>query len=283
MRIRNISIGELEFECRVSGDEKNELVILLHGFPETSFMWIGLMKKLSALGFYCLAPNLRGYSKNACPKGIKNYTVKKLSEDILKMAEAFKADKFHLVGHDWGAIIGWNTVYQNPEKIISWTALSIPHPRGFARAIKMDKEQKKKSRYIGRFLLPILPELMLRKNNFEKFRRLWKHSSAEEVNDYLSVFGRKQTLSAALNYYRANIGKGKSQPIGDIESSTLFIWGKYDLAVGAFAVESGHKYIKGDYTFLEIEGGHWLIQSKYSEVEGAIKKHLIKNKVTNNS
>jgi pimeloyl-ACP methyl ester carboxylesterase len=280
MQTTKIRTGELEFDCRISGNRENELIIFLHGFPETSHMWIGLMEKLSSLGYFCVAPNMRGYSRNACPKGIKNYTVKKLSDDILNIAVAVDANRFHLIAHDWGAGIGWNIVFQNPERIISWTALSVPHPRGFAKAIKMDKEQRKKSRYIGWFLFPMIPEIILRKNDFEKFRRLWKNSSPEELNDYLSVFRRKQTLTASLNYYRANLGRRKRQPVGDITRPTLFIWGNKDLAVGRTAAENNQKYMKGDFTFLELDGGHWLIQSNYTEVEKAVVEFITKDKNT---
>lgn len=283
MQIRKIRIGEFEFDCRVSGKEENELIIFLHGFPETSHMWINLMEKLSSIGYFCVAPDMRGYSKNACPKGVKNYTLKKLSDDILNIAVAFNSNKFHLVAHDWGAGIGWNIVYQNPKKIISWTALSVPHSNGFGKAIKMDKEQRKMSRYIGWFLFPIVPEIMLRKNDFEKFRKLWKHSSPEELNNYLSVFRRKYSLTAAINYYRANFRKGKMEPIGDISIPTLFIWGKNDFAIGKVAAENNHKYMKGYYTFLELDGGHWLIQTNYIEVEQAIIEHLTINKTAHNN
>ena len=185
MEIRKIITGELQFDCRVSGNEENELVIFLHGFPETSFMWINLMKKLAALGYFCVAPDMRGYSENACPKGVEYYHLKKLSDDILNIAHAMNRNQFHLVGHDWGAGIGWNIVYQYPEKIKSWTALSVPHPRAFSKAIKTDKEQGKKSRYIGWFLIPVIPEIMLRKNDFEKLRKLWKNSSPKELDNYL--------------------------------------------------------------------------------------------------
>lgn len=282
MQIKKIRTGELEFDCRVSGDEENELIIFLHGFPETSHMWINLMEKLSTLGYFCVAPDMRGYSKNACPKGVKNYTIKKLCDDILNIADSFNANKFHLIGHDWGAVIGWNVVYQNPDRIISWTALSVPHPRGFTKAIKMDKEQRKKSRYIGWFQFPLIPEIMFRKNNFEKFRRLWKNSSPEEQEEYLSVFKRKRTLTAALNYYRA-LGRRKKPQIGDITRPTLFIWGKKDLAIGRVAAENNHKYMQGDYTFLELEGGHWLMQTNFSEVEKAVLEHLANNRSTPNN
>ena len=97
------------------------------------------------------------------------------------------------------------------------------------------------------------------------------------------VFKRNQSLTAALNYYRANFGKGKRKPIGNITTPTLFIWGKNDLAVGAKAAEYNHRYIKGDYTFLELNGGHWLIQTNYLELEIAIVEHLSKYKSTPNN
>lgn len=93
---------------------------------------------------------------------------------------------------------------------------------------------------------------------------------------YISVFRSKASLTGALNYYRANLRRGKSQHIGDIETPTLFIWGRKDLAVGEVAAKGTKKYMKGDYTFLELEGGHWLIQTNYNKVQHAIENHLQK-------
>lgn len=278
MQVKKIISGQLEFDCRVSGNEQNELIIFLHGFPETSFMWLKIMEKLSSLGFYCIAPDMRGYSKNACPIGVKHYKMEKLSQDILHIADTANKTRFHLIGHDWGAAIGWNIVYNNPKRIISWTGLSVPHGKALGKAMKLDKTQQKKTRYIKYFILPYIPEVMIRKNDFEKFRKLWKHSASEELENYLSVFRRKNTLTAALNYYRANFRKGKNQSIGEILSPTLFIWGNQDLAIGSFAAECNHKYMKGEYTFLELDAGHWLIQTNYDEVETAIVKHIKKYK-----
>jgi pimeloyl-ACP methyl ester carboxylesterase len=280
IKSNRVKIGDLEFDYRVSGERNKEFVILLHGFPETSIMWTRLMDHLATGGFYCVAPDMRGYSKGACPKGVKNYTLDKLSTDILNIAKALGIEKFHVIAHDWGAAIGWNIVYHNPDKIISWTALSVPHTRAFAKAYKTDPVQKKKSRYIGFFLLPILPEIWIRWNDFKVFRRLWKNSPPEELNHYLSVFRNKPCLTGALNYYRANLKGGSSQHIGDIETPTLFIWGRTDLAVGEAAARGTEQYIKGDYTFLELEGGHWLIQTNYDEVQNAIGNHLQKYLLT---
>ncbi|MFY0605881.1 MAG: alpha/beta hydrolase [Cyclobacteriaceae bacterium] len=282
-RPKKLKAGHFEFDYRISGEGNKEYVILLHGFPETSIMWVELMDHLASKGYCCIAPDMRGYSVGACPKGVKNYAMDKLTADILQIADALSIEKFHLIAHDWGAAIGWSLVDQNPERIISWTALSIPHSKAFAKAYKTDPIQKKKSKYIGLFLIPFLPEFQIRRNDFKGFRRLWKNSTPEEVEHYLSVFRRKSSLTAALNYYRANLRKGKVQPIGDIVTPTLFIWGNTDLAVGEVAARGCAKYMSGDYTFLEVDGGHWLIQTNYGKVRSAISEHLETYKITTSS
>ena len=116
------------------------------------------------------------------------------------------------------------------------------------------------------------------KNNFELFRKLWKHSSAEEVEDYLTIFRNRRSLTAALNYYRAN-AKPQGLVVGNIKTPTLFIWGKNDKYIGAYGVESGHKFLKGYYKFVKLDAGHWLIQTKYQEIRTEITEHLLKFKL----
>lgn len=124
------------------------------------------------------------------------------------------------------------------------------------------------------FQLPWLPEWWIRRNNYAILRRLWRRSSPEQLADYLEVFRRKPTLTASLNYYRANLRTKDGGPNGEITTPTLFIWGNTDLAVTRTAAENNHKYMKGPYTYLEVDGGHWLMQTNHHEVEKAILKHL---------
>lgn len=91
---KKIKLQNLTFDCRIAGNEEDDLVILLHGFPESSYMWVNLMDDISALGFYCVAPDLRGYSKDACPKGRKNYSLEKLKGDVMNIAEYLGKEKF---------------------------------------------------------------------------------------------------------------------------------------------------------------------------------------------
>ncbi|WP_460218605.1 alpha/beta hydrolase [Psychroserpens sp. MEBiC05023] len=273
-----VSNGSLQFDCRVAGNKDNELVIFLHGFPETSYMWINLMASISELGYYCVAPNLRGYSPGACPKGKHNYSLDKLVSDVIALSKHFDESKFHLVGHDWGAVIGWKIAHDYKESILSWTAISVPHIQAFGEAMMTNEEQHKMSAYVRRFQIPFLPELKIRKNDFRLFRILWKHSSPEEIADYLTVFRNKKQLTAAINYYRSNYPLLKStkhqQILGDIHVPTLFIWGNKDVAIGSHSVSNCHKYMKHEYRFLELDSGHWLIQTSYDQLKEVITKHL---------
>jgi len=277
-----IKVDNLIFDCRTDGIKENELVILLHGFPETSYMWKKLMSSFSENGFYCIAPNLRGYSKGACPKGKKHYSLDKLAKDVLDISEFLNKPKFHLVGHDWGAAIGWKVVHDYKDRILSWTGISVPHLQAFGKAIVADQEQSKMSQYIKNFQLPYLPEIQIRKNDFRLFKKLWKNSDSNEIDDYLEVFGNPKQLTASLNYYRSNYKllkkASKNQILGDIHVPTLFIWGNKDIAIGSYSVSESHQYMKSDYEFIELKSGHWLIQTNYPELKDAITKHIIKNK-----
>jgi len=276
-----VKIGDLLFDCRTQGSKEDELIIFLHGFPETSYMWKKLMSSLSEKGYYCVAPNLRGFSKGACPKGKKHYRVDKLANDVLAISKFLNKSKFHLVGHDWGAAIGWKVVHDHQDAIISWTGISVPHLQAFGKAIVVDQEQSKMSQYIKNFQLPFLPEMQIRKNDFEIFKKLWKNSESNEIDDYLKVFRNPKQLTAALNYYRGNYKQLKKaaefQILGDIHVPTLFIWGNKDVAIGSYSVSESHQYMKNDYEFIELDSGHWLIQTNYQELEKAITRHVERN------
>lgn len=158
-----IKINNLKFDCITSGNKEDELVLFLHGFPESSYMWQKLIANISKNGFFCIAPNLRGYSIDACPEGKENYTLDKLATDVFNIFKFFNKPKFHLVGHDWGAAIGWKVVHDYKDLIFSWTAISVPHIQAFGNAMVNDVEQNKMSQYIKNFQLPSLPEMEIQK------------------------------------------------------------------------------------------------------------------------
>ena len=181
--------GEFVFNCRTAGlDNDGDAIILLHGFPETSHMWVDLLPILAQRGYRVIAPDQRGYSPRARPDNVKEYSIKKIAADVIAIADAFKVQRFHLVGHDWGSAIGWGVVAMNPDRVISWTALSVPHLKAFGHAYATDSDQQKKSRYISFFQLPFVPELYFSWKDYTYLKKIWTKSSDEQKQSLPKCF-----------------------------------------------------------------------------------------------
>ena len=270
----DVKVNDLTFTCRVSGLENTgDAVILLHGFPETSRMYYDLIPVLVSEGYKVVAPDQRGYSQGARPPKISDYSIDKLSQDVIDIADAFQFEKFHLVGHDWGSAVGWVTAALCSERIISWTALSVPHLDAFFDAINTDKDQQRKSQYIKFFKKPILPELYFKIFGYTYLKNIWRKSSQLEIEKYLEVFKQRGALKASLNWYRANMNN-EDKFIGDITTPTLIIYGLKDMAIGEKSVDESEKYLTGDYKIEKLKAGHWLIQESFEAVSNSILQHL---------
>ncbi len=278
---RDIAANGMTFRCRGAGTA-GEPVILLHGFPETSHMWIPLMERLSAEGYRCLAPDQRGYSPGARPTGSEQYRTDVIAGDVFALADTWGVDRFHLIGHDWGAAAGWVAVGARPERVLSWTALSVPHLAAFAKVMAEDADQQNRSSYVGFFQAPGVAETALSADGFAALKAVWTASAPEEAAEYLSVLEQPGALTAALNWYRALGGARAADtfsiPLGPIATPTLFIWGNRDVAIGRVAAEANAAYMTGPCEFVELDAGHWLVQEAAEPVTAAIIAHLARTR-----
>lgn len=271
VELRELQANGMTFRCRVCGlENQGEPVVLLHGFPETSHTWAGIMRSLAARGYRCLAPDQRGYSPGARPKDIASYRIDKIASDVIALADAVGFGKFHLVGHDWGAGCGWTVVQLYSDRVNSWVALSIPHMAAFDYAKKHDKDQKRRSWYMKFFQTPVIPEVLF--GLVAKNRRFWKYSSEPEIEDFVTVFGTRSGRKATINWYRANY----TPPIsyGDVLTPSVLIWGKQDSAIGKAGVDLTKPYMKGEYRLFDLDAGHALVQEAGDRVEQIILEHI---------
>lgn len=271
-------MDNMEYLCRTAGLEQNgELVIFLHGFPESSIIWEKTMARLAPLGYRCLAPDQRGYSDGARPDGYENYSFKKLAADVIGFADlAGCSGKFHLVGHDIGAALGWNVVTLYPQRVQSWTAMSVPHWPAYKWALENDPVQKQKGAYVNRFMEPELPEALLAADDYAVLRRLWEGFDQETLDDYMRIYSQPTARTATINWYRGMMKVQEQIPYGEIETPTAFIWGNEDLAIGRTGVEKSHTYMKGYYDFHELNACHWLTEFNEPEVSEIIMRHIHK-------
>ena len=199
--------GEYTYDVRRAGNG-DDLVILLHGFPETSHMWLPLLEHLAANGYTALAPDLLGYSPGARPPEAEHYSHASMATDILAMADALGKDRFHLVGHDHGAGLGWYMAGVHADRVISWTALSVPHVDAFGNAIANNAEQRQRSGYMLFFRQVGTAEEALSANDFAALRNIWSASSPEQVEEYVRVLSQPGAMTGALNWYRGGPDPG---------------------------------------------------------------------------
>ena len=271
-----IEANGYHFSTRISGNKQHTPVILLHGFPESAQMWTRLMNDLNSKGYYTIAPDQRGYSAGARPLEKEKYQLPALATDVMGIADALGLEKFHLIGHDWGGVVGWQVAADHSERLISYTSLSVPHLDAFVKAYMEDSAQFAASNYIRQILTPKLPEFFLAKNNYENLRlHAWGSHSEDERNAYFNLFSQKNALSCALNWYRANyelfIG---GSDMGKVSVPSLFIWGNQDPALKRYGAEATEDFVNAYYRFVELDAAHWLVQEKYEEVYDEISSHL---------
>jgi pimeloyl-ACP methyl ester carboxylesterase len=273
IEIRELTANGMSFRCRVCGmNNIGDSVILLHGFPETSHMWEGVLQFLASQGYRCLAPDQRGYSPGARPQDVNSYRIDEIASDIVALADAVGFQKFHLVGHDWGAGCGWTLIQFYSDRVHTFSALSIPHLAAFRTAKNTDSEQKKRSWYIDFFQLPLIPEIIFSMIIAIAPSGFWSHSTKAEVAEYVSVFRRFDALQGIINWYRAN--QNFDLEYGEVFVPTTMIWGNKDIAIARAGMEMTKQYMKGDYKFIELDAGHNLVQEQFEPVTQAIFERL---------
>ncbi len=272
---QQIDVNGLTFSVNIQGKPTDPAVILLHGFPESAVMWSRTIETLVTQGYYVIAPNQRGYSAGARPQEVEDYQLDKLASDVMAIADKLNLVQFQLVGHDWGAGVGWKVADENSSRVISFVSLSVPHIEAFGRAYREDPKQYESSEYIRFFQKSIMPEFALAKDNYERLKAIWNVHQAAEIDSYLELFKQKYALTSAINWYRANFSIFKDgSNVGKIKVPTLMIWGSQDKALKRSGIEMTKDYVEAEYRFVEIEAGHWLMQESYDEVMAELIRHL---------
>jgi pimeloyl-ACP methyl ester carboxylesterase len=270
------------FTTDVAGPAGGDLVLLLHGFPESRHSWRAALPALAKAGYRAVAPDQRGYSPGARPdpKDLSNYAFDKLITDVIDIADASGAAgrRFHLVGHDWGGQVSWGVAGRHPDRLASLAILSRPHPSSFRRALlKEDGDQKHRSRHHRKFLEPETGSMLLEENARRLRRNLASQGVPESaIEEHLSVLGNPDALEAALAWYRSN--KGLAADIGTIQVPTLYIWGDADATVGANAANGTKEFVGAAFGMEVLPGvGHFIMDQAPAKAVDLLLAHLARH------
>lgn len=277
-----VQANGLRFRTMVDGPPQADMFILLHGFPEGAESWSRQVDALAKAGCLAVAPDLRGYGLTDAPEPKESYAIDHLVDDVAALIKAFGRESAHVAGHDWGAIVAWFFAARHPEMTKTLTALSVGHPAALAAASRDDEDQRARSRYVELFLLEGKAERVLADDDYRRLRLMYSVGPSPEavprsvVEHFTRSLARPGRLTAALNYYRANLGTGgaaweRLANIGPIDTPTVLLWGDEDPALGRIGAEATGSHVEGPYKLVVLEGaGHWLQFERPDEVSRSL-------------
>ncbi len=108
-----VQTADLRVHERQAGDG-DRAVVLVHGFPQTSFQWRHQLAGLSDAGYACFAPDNRGFGGTDKPGARVSRQL--LADDLIRYLDARGIERCTLVGHDWGGIIAFKAAIDHPER-----------------------------------------------------------------------------------------------------------------------------------------------------------------------
>jgi pimeloyl-ACP methyl ester carboxylesterase len=230
-------------------------VVLLHGFPDRAELWRDVSPRLQADGLRTLALDLPGFGESPAPRGRAEYRVENVAARVLAALDAVKVSgRVDLVGHDWGAVLGWVLCLRYPERIRRFVALSVGHPRAYINA---GLEQKRKGTYMLKWQVPRLAEHALSEDDFRRLRAFMPgHPDIEQVVTDLQRPGR---LTAGLNWYRANYLQNVFTRWPKSTTPTLGVWSSEDAYLAEDQMVNSHRYVTSNWRYERLDGvGHWI-------------------------
>lgn len=256
----------LVFDVADGGPPGGDAVVLLHGFPQDQGCFDDVVPLLHRAGLRTLAPAQRGYSPGARPTGRAAYRIAECAADVLALLDTAGIGTAHLVGHDWGGAVGWHLGHHHADRLRSLVVLSTPHPRAMMAAMVRSR-QALQCWYMAFFQLPWLPERVLARD----LQRVLVADGLPEAaaRRYLDRLREPGAMTAALNWYRA-LPWSLSTPTGPVSVPTTYLWGQGDQALGRTAAELTGRYVRGRYRFHILAGGHWLPETRPTEVAARI-------------
>lgn len=119
-------------EC---GPRDGPLIVFVHGWPELAISWRHQLPAFAALGFRCVAPDMRGYGRSTVHPALADYAQEAIVADMLELLAALGRDRAVWVGHDWGGPVVWKIAAQHPARCQGVASLCVPYfAAGFALA-----------------------------------------------------------------------------------------------------------------------------------------------------
>jgi pimeloyl-ACP methyl ester carboxylesterase len=280
VRHERIAGDGVELHVAVAGS--GPPIVLLHGFPENWRSWRRQFEPLVHAGFSVWAPDLRGYNLSERPDALDAYHLRHLVADLAAVVRATGRPRAHIGGHDWGGVIAWTFAGEHPDLVDKLVIFNAPHPDIYFQQVRRPP-QMFRSWYVLFFLLPRAPEWALSAQDFRAVREMFARYPArrgafddDEIEQYVRALSQPGALTAALNYYRANL-RSDAMAMGRrarTDAETLVVWGELDPALGIGLIDRLDRVAPKVRVYRIPDASHWVQNEAPDEVNRALVDFL---------
>jgi pimeloyl-ACP methyl ester carboxylesterase len=271
---------------RVSGDGvtlavnvegEGHPVLLLHGFPDSSFLWRNQVPALVEAGLQVIAPDLRGFGESDRPEAVQDYAISRSMADVKALLDELGLERAHVVGHDFGAGLAWALAALNPDRVNHLVVMSVGHPN-LLRSPSI--EQRQRFWYQLLFQFEGVAESMLMGDDWSLFRQ-WL-SGAGDLERYITDLSRPGALTAGLNWYRANsaphLELGRTRPFPPAAVPTLGMWSTGDEYLVEGSMMRSYDHVTASWRYERVEGAsHWMQLDEPGLINDLLVEFLVTN------
>jgi pimeloyl-ACP methyl ester carboxylesterase len=124
---REVVVRGIRIHVATAGSPAGRPVVLQHGWPQHWYEWRHLVAPLADAGYRVVAPDFRGFGWSEHPPD-EDFLKETLVDDLIALSETLGLGRFALVGHDWGAWVGWLLCLRRPDLVERAVLLSAPPP-----------------------------------------------------------------------------------------------------------------------------------------------------------
>jgi haloalkane dehalogenase len=250
---------------REAGPADGPVALLLHGYPESSFMWTGVMPQIADAGWRAIAPDFAGFGDSPPDRP---GTWERHVESLERFRRELGIDRCVPVVHDWGGLIGMRWACEHPDAVralvISSTGF-FPDGKwhGMAKALR---ERGTGEQMVGALDRTTFAEVM---------RGSIAGIGDEAIDEYWKAYADETRRRSQLELYRSgDFSKLEGYDLADLGVPALLVWGEQD----EFAPVAGAHRFQRELPATElvvVEGaGHFVWEDAPEECAGALTGFL---------
>ncbi len=262
--------------------ERRAPVLFLHGYPDTHGTWSRQLEGLAPM-HPIAAFDMRGVGESSTPAGPDGTRIARYLDDIEAVIDhiAGPEGQVHLVGHDWGGVLGWAFAGDpaRARRLCSYMAIAAPHA-GASMAMLYDRvrrhrladlalvlEQVRRSWYIFLFQLPLIPELYLGRDPIRTWIGAHRNGGMRRDDPELidvDPAKARRALITPLALYR-QIFRASRTPVRSVDVPVCMIVPLRDMALTPELYDRVPEFVQ-DLEEHRIDDNHWVHRTRAAEV-----------------